>query len=84
MLQRLNQPDTENQDDNVALENNQMPLSTTKKVPPQQVARSDFPNATPFIFYVTTERQKRAFFTDAISFTESVLYNSTISQLFEL
>ena len=40
-----------------------------KKVPPQQVAGSEFSIPTPFVFRVITEGQKRIFNTDAIYFT---------------
>ena len=57
--------------------------STSKKVPPQQVARSEFSHTTSLLFHVITERQKRAFITDAIKVTENILYDSLICLPFE-
>ena len=50
LIQQMNQPDTEAEDNNMTLENTQMILSTSKKVPPQQVARSEFSIPTTFLF----------------------------------
>ena len=60
-----------------------MITSLLKKVLPQQIARSEFCIPTPFVFHVITERQKRAIITDAISFTEGTIYNSTNFSPFE-
>ena len=59
-LQRLNQIVVQN--DRTLLAFNQKIPSTSKRVPSQQVARSEISLFNPFIFLVMTERQKRAFF----------------------
>ena len=46
----------------------QMTTSTSKSVQTQQIARSEFSIPTSIIFQVMTERQKTAFYRDAISF----------------
>ena len=50
--------------------------STSKKVPPERFARSEFSFPTPFVFHVNTESQKRAIVTDAINFTDNLVYIS--------
>ena len=58
LLQQLNQPATDNKDDNFTLEKSRMIPSTSETETPQQNARSEFSKRTPFIFLVITERQK--------------------------
>ena len=82
-LQHSKQPDTVVQDETTTLETNQMIPSTSKRVPSEQVAGSDFAIPTPFIFHIVTERQKRDLIKDAISFFENLIYNTTYSVVFE-
>ena len=79
MLQQLNQLETEIKHDIIHSEKTQLIPSTSRKVPPQQVqvARSEFSIPTPFVFHVITERRKRAFFEDAINFTDNLKNLST-------
>ena len=73
MIQQLNQPDPEIQDGKITLENTRLVPSSSKRVPPQQVATSAFSINTPIISHVITENHKRAFFTDAVDFTENFI-----------
>ena len=73
----LHQPDIGIQTDNFIPENIPLIPSTSAEAPPQQLAKSEFSVPTPFIFHAITERQKRAFFTDGISFSEKFINNST-------
>ena len=50
-----------------------------KNVSSQQFSRFDFSIPTPSFFQVITKRLKRAFFTDAIRFTENHIFSSTNS-----
>ena len=45
----------------------------SNKVPAKQVAESEFSIRTPFVFHVITEKQKRAFITNAIGFPEKLI-----------
>ena len=83
LIQQLNQLNIEIKPDKIPPEISEMIPSTSKKVPPLQVVRSDFSFSKPFLFHVITEGQKRAFIMDAISFTENFIYNSTDSLPFE-
>ena len=83
LIQQLNQLDTGIHHYNINLKKAEMKPSISKKVPPQQVAWSEFSVPTTFVFHVIVERRKRAFRTDAISFTENLKYNSKSSLLFE-
>ena len=56
--------------------------STSKKVQPQQIERSEISILKEFLDIIT-ERQKRAFITDGINFTENLIKNSTNSLPFE-
>ena len=69
MTQQSNQLHTEIELDNIPSETTKMIPSTSKKVPPQQVTRSELSIPTAFVFHVITERQKRAIFKDAVSST---------------
>ena len=60
-----------------------MIISTAKRVPSQQIAGYEFSIPTAFIFHVITERQKRAFVTDATNFTEILIFISINSLPFE-
>ena len=80
MLQNLNQSDTRIYVENFSLEINQMILSASKT---KQVARSEISIFNPFIFRVLTDRQKRAFISAVISFTENLIHNSANSLSFE-
>ena len=71
LLQQKKQCDPEIQNDDFIPEYFPLTPLTSQKTPPQQVARSEFSNRNTFIFHVITERQKRAFTTDAVSFTEN-------------
>ena len=51
--------------------------TTYKKAPPQHVDRSEFSIPTTFVYRATTEKQKRPFSTEAIRFTENLIFNST-------
>ena len=75
VIEQLNQLDTELQHDNTPPESIKMIPPTSRNVPPEQVARSQFSAPTPFAFHVITERQKRTFITDAISLTASLISN---------
>ena len=77
MLQHLYQPDSVLRDDNTTMVSTQMITSTSKRVPSEQVAISEFSIPTAFIFNVWANTHKRAFITDALSFTESSVYSST-------
>ena len=81
-LQHSKQPDTVVQDETTTLETNQMIPSTSKRVPSEQVARSDFAIFSPLIFHIVTETQKRDNFRDVIRFNENPFYNSTIFVVF--
>ena len=84
MKQHQNQLDTEIRIVIFPLEYNEtIPAKFKENVLPQQVAISQFSNPTPFVFHVITGRQKRAFNTDAISFTENLRYISLYSLPFE-
>ena len=83
MIQHLNQLDTEMQQNLFLSEKSILVPLTSEKVPPQQDARSDFGIPTPVAFHVIIERQKRAILTDAFSFTEKPISNSTNSLPFE-
>ena len=73
LIQQSNQFDTELQNDNTTPEKTKLIPSTTKKVPPQQIEKSEFCFPIPIVFHVIKERQKRAFITDAINFTENFI-----------
>ena len=75
----MNQPDTEVHYDRITPEKIQLIFSKIRKVPAEQVARSEFSIPTQFVFYIITEREKTAFITDAISFTENLIYDPTKS-----
>ena len=83
VIQQLNQLDTDTQNVSFPSENTDTITSTSKKVLPQQVAWSYFALCRPFLLRVNTERQKQAFITNAINFTENVFCKSRISLLFE-
>ena len=76
LIQQLNQLDTAFQTDNNHREITKKKRSTSKKLPPQQVGRSEFSILRPFVFHVITKTQKPSFITDAISYTESLIYTS--------
>ena len=77
MILQLIQLDTETQHDDIPSDKTQLIPSTSRKVPTQQVARSDLSISTPFVCHVITEKQKLAFITDAITFTENHIEYST-------
>ena len=81
--QHLNHFDIEIQNDEEPAEFITWYLQSQKKLPQQQVARSGFFSATPFVFDVITERQKRAFITDVKIFTQNFIYNLANSLPFE-
>ena len=83
LIQQFKQIDSEIQHGGIHSEKTQLIPSISEKVKPQQIARSEFSAATPFVFHVITERQKRAFITIAINFSKSVICISTNSLLFE-
>ena len=76
LLQYLNQLYTETKHFSITQENSPMIPSTSKKVTPQQVKRSEFSIRTPFVFHAMVERQKREFIRDAFSFTENLIYKN--------
>ena len=82
LIKQLNQPNTENHDDDITLKKTQVIFPTSKKLPPQQVRRSAFSNPPPWIFHVLVEKQ-RAFITDAVSFTLNCIFISKTFLLFE-
>ena len=55
----MNQIDNVVQDDKSTLKNNERKPSTSKKLPSQQVASSEFSFPTHLTFHVTTERQNK-------------------------
>ena len=83
LIQHMNQLETKTQHNVLTLEITQLILSTSKKVQPKQVERSELSSPTPIIILFITERQKEHFFTNAISFTENPIYNSANSRPIE-
>ena len=73
MLQQFNQPGTLVQDDIILLQKTRIILSTSKRVPSQQVTRSEYSKPTPFSFHVIKKRQRREYNTDAVGFAENLL-----------
>ena len=56
LLKQLNQLDTEKHVNNTTLENTQMITSLIKRLPSQQVARTDISIPTPYFFHVIREK----------------------------
>ena len=73
LIQQLNQLETEIQHSNNILENTKKIHSTSRKVPPKQVATSETSILTPFVVHVNTEREKQAFIMDVVCFTEILI-----------
>ena len=74
LLQKMNRTDTVVQVDVILLEKARIIPSVSKKVSSQHVVRNEVLIPTPFIFRVTTGKQKRA-----ISCTENLIFTSTKS-----
>ena len=83
MIQHINQFDTKIHYDNIPPENMKNIPSISKNVVPQQTARFEFSSLTPFVFLSLKKKQKRAFITEFISFTETIINISTNSLPFE-
>ena len=79
----MNGPDNVVQDHEFAIEKAQKIPSTSKSVLSQQVEESEFSTPTAFSFHVITNRQKRVFSSQPLSFTENILCDLTISLSFE-
>ena len=78
LLRQPHQLDTEIQH-GIGLEKFQWILSTSKKVPSQQVTWSDISIPLPILLHVMTERRKRAFVIDAIRSNDNLIITSTKS-----
>ena len=82
LLQQLNQPDTAHRDNETILGKTQKKNSTPRRVPTQQIARTEFSIPTSINFQVMADRQKDNFAV-AISFTQSLVNTSRGNSPFE-
>ena len=73
MLTQLIQTKTAVQDISTSLEKTQLLPSTLEKLPSQQPAKSEISIPNPFIFRITTARQRRTLNADAIRSTEKLV-----------